>query len=129
MTANSVALAAQRAVTAAFIADDPTSAQFIPVTRVKTAGGGFTEQVGAPRALQTFKLSLLSYDQRPTFTLAGVERIADYHIIGPHDLQIAVGDYWVDTAGTRYDVVGLTEGWDYEVKAYASRHIPRSVNP
>lgn len=119
----------QRRMTAAFIADDPTTAQLIPVTRVAQLNGGFKEQAGTPRVAQTFKLSLLAYDQRPTITVAGVERIADYHIIGSYDMLIAVGDYWVDESGTRYDVVGLTEGWDYETKAFVSRHIPREVKP
>lgn len=129
MTANSVTLEAQRAVTAAFIADDPTTAAFIPVTRVKQPNGGYQETSGAPRVAQTFKLSLLAYDQRPTVTVAGVERVIDYHLIGPHTLAIAVGDYWIDSEGTRYDVVGLSEGWEYEVKAFVSRHVPREVKP
>ncbi|MET0416546.1 MAG: hypothetical protein ABW022_11055 [Actinoplanes sp.] len=122
-------LETQRSVTAAFIADDPTTAALVPTTRTKTASGGYEDIDGAPRAPQTFKLSLLSYDQRPTITVAGVERIADYHLIGPHDMQIAVGDWWMDGAGTRYDVIGLTEGWDYMVKAVVSRHIPRGAKP
>jgi hypothetical protein len=44
-------------------------------------------------------------------------------------MTIAVGDYWVDGQGTRYDVVGLTEGFDYETKAFVSRHVPRVVKP
>jgi len=119
----------QRRVTAAFIADDPTTAQLIPVTQVKQSNGGYQEVDGTPRPAQTFKLSLLGFDQRPTLTVAGVERIADFHLIGPHDMQIAVGDYWVAPDGTRYDVVGFTEGWDYETKAFVSRHIPRNARP
>lgn len=122
-------LEAQRSVTAAFIADDPTTAALIPTTRSKTTGGGFTEQIGTPRVPQTFKMSLLGYDQRPTITIAGVERIIDYHLIGPHDMVIEVGDYWEDTEGTRYDVVGFSEGWGYETKAFVSRHVPRDARP
>lgn len=129
MTANSAALTAQRRATAAFIADDPTTAALIPVSRVATSGGGFTETVGTTRVLQTFKLSLLAYDQRPTITVAGVERVIDYHLIGPHDMVIQVGDYWIDDAGTHYDVVGFSEGWDYETKAFVSRHVPRTARP
>lgn len=124
-----ISLAEQRRMTAAFIADDPTTAQLIPVTRTPTSSGGYTDVPGTPRAAQTFKLSLLAYDQRPTVTVAGVERIGDYHLIGPHDMAIAVGDYWVDEAGTRYDVIGFTEGWDYETKAIVLRHIPRTARP
>lgn len=122
-------LDALRAGTAALIADDPTTAQLIPVTRVAQPNGGYQEQAGTPRPAQTFKLSLLAFDQRPTLTLAGVERVADYHLIGPHDMSIAVGDYWLDASGTRFDVIGLVEGWDYETKAIVSRHIPRAVKP
>lgn len=119
----------QRQMTAAFIADDPTTASLIPVERVKTTGGGYVEQEGVPRPAQTFKMSLLAYDQRPTVTVAGVERVIDYHLIGPWDMQIDVGDYWIDAQGTRWDVVGLSEGWDYETKAFVSRHVPRDARP
>lgn len=129
MTSPTQTLAAQRQVTAAFIADDPTTAVLVPVARVRTASAGFKEIEGVPRDPQTFKLSELVYDQRPTLTVAGVERIIDYHLIGPHDMAIEVGDYWVDSAGTRYDVIGFSEGWDYMVKAQVSRHIPRGAKP
>jgi hypothetical protein len=122
-------LIAQRAMTAAFIADDPTPAQLIPRTRVMTASGGFTEVTGTPRVLQTFKLSLLAYDERPTVTLAGVERRIDYHLIGPWDMIIEVGDWWGDPEGTWYEVVGFSEGWNYEIKAFVYRHVPREANP
>lgn len=119
----------QRQVTAAFIADDPTTAQLIPVTRTPQPNGGYQDVDGTPRAPQTFKMSLLAYDQRPTITIAGVERVADYHLIGPHDMAIAVGDYWVDSAGTKFEVIGLTEGWDYMTKAFVLRHVPRNARP
>lgn len=128
MTSPANTLAAQRQVTAAFIASDPTTAALIPVTRVKTAAGGFTEQVGMTRIPQTFKMSLLNYDAQPTVTVGGVERIVSYHLIGPHDMLIEVGDYWVDAAGTRYDVVAMSEGFGYETKALISRHVLRGAN-
>ena len=122
-------LETQRRMTAAFIADDPTTAALIPVTRAMTAGGGYTYTDATPRAPQTFKLSLLAYDQRPTLTVAGVERLMDFHLIGPHDMAIEVGDHWTASDGTRYEVAALTEGWNYMVKAVVFRHIPREANP
>jgi hypothetical protein len=119
----------QRRVTQQFIDTDPTTAVLIPVSRVSTPAGGFQEQDGIPRAAQTFKLSELNFDAQPTITVAGVERIISYHLIGPHDMAIAVGDYWIDGGGTRYDVVALSEGWDYMVKAMVSRHVPRGSRP
>lgn len=129
MTSNPRVLEAQRRMTAALIADDPTTAALIPVTRGTTPTGGYADVDGAPRAAQTFKLSLLAYDQRPTVTVAGVERLADFHLIGPYDMDIEVGDHWVDVEGTRFEVVALTEGWEWMVKAIVIRHIPREANP
>jgi hypothetical protein len=125
MTASAGSLAAQRKVTAAFIADDPTTITLIPRTRVQTASGGFTQTDGTPRAPQTVKLSELNFGTPPVVTIAGVERIVDYHLIGPWDMDIATGDYWVDENGTKYEVIGFTEGWSYMRKALVSRHIPR----
>lgn len=117
----------QRQMTAALIADDPTTAALVPVTRTKTASGGNSETPQTPRAPQTFKLSLLAYDQRPTVTVAGVERRADYHLIGPHDMEIAVGDIWFDDEGIKYEVIGMTKGWDYMIKAIIVAHVPREA--
>lgn len=122
-------LTTQRALTLWFIQDDPTTLQLVPVSRVTTPSGGFTEVDGEPRAPQTVKMILLAYDQRPTLTVAGVERIIDYHMLGRWDMEAAVGDYWIDEEGTRWDIVGFSEGWDYETKAFASRHVPRPARP
>jgi hypothetical protein len=116
-------------MTLALIKDDPTAAALIPRIRVETPSGGFLYTDAAPRPLQTFKLSLLGYDQRPTVTIAGVERAIDYHLIGPHDMQIEVDDYWVDAKGTKYEVVGFSEGWEWMVKAFVIRSVPREANP
>lgn len=119
----------QRRMTAFLIADDPTTASLIPVTRATLANGGYADVDGSPRPPQTFKMSLLAYDQRPTITVAGVERVLDFHLIGPHDMAIAVGDHWTAPDGTKYEVAALTEGWDYMVKAVVFRHIPREAKP
>jgi hypothetical protein len=122
-------LTAQRRMTAALIADDPTSAALTPTTRVQKPNGGYTDMDSTPRKEQTFKLSLLAYDQRPTVTVNGVERLMDYHLIGPADMAIAVGDWWIADAGTKYEVAGLTEGWGYMTKAVVFRHVPREAYP
>jgi hypothetical protein len=129
MSGNPRVTQAQVRMTQGFIDQDPTDVVLIPTTRVTTPAGGFDEADGTPRDVQTFKLILLAYDQRPTLTLAGVERVIDYHILGLPDAIIAVGDYWVDEEGTRWDIVGMSEGWNYETKAFASRHVPRSARP
>ncbi|MET0418698.1 MAG: hypothetical protein ABW022_22005 [Actinoplanes sp.] len=116
-------------MTVAFIADDPTTITLVPRGRVTTPSGGWVEGDLAPRAPVDVKLSLLAYDQRPTVTIAGVERIIDYHLIGVWDMPIEVGDYWTDVEGTKYEVVGFSEGWEYMVKAFVLRHVPRTANP
>lgn len=122
-------LNAQRMMTQAYVNDDPTTLQLVPVTRVATPSGGFAEVDGVPRMAQTVKMILLAYDQRPTLTVAGVERVIDYHLFGRWDMDIQIGDYWVDGEGTRWDIVGFSEGWDYMTKAFASRHVPRDARP
>lgn len=120
---------AQRRMTRALIDDDPTVAALIPRVRTVTASGAPTYTDDAPRPAQRFKLSLLAYDQRPTVTVAGVERQADYHLIAEHDAEIEIDDYWVDAGGTRFDVVSETEGWDYMRKFVVIRTIPRNARP
>lgn len=123
-------LAAQRKQTAAFIAADPeaVTVTLTPATRTRTATGGYQDVNATPRPPQRFKLSELAFDQRPTITVAGVERLLDYHLIGPHNAQIAVGDWWMDGA-TKYEVVGFSDGFGYETKAQVIRHIPRTAVP
>lgn len=119
-------LDAQRRITAAFIAADPDArtVALIPRARTTNNAGAPVDTDGPPRTAQTFKLSLLAFDQRPTITVAGVERLVDYHLIGPHDMQIAVGDYWME--GTKkYEVVGFSHGFQYETKAFVIEHVPR----
>lgn len=126
-TVNAGYLMAQRTLTALFIADDPTQIVLVPVGRVRTPTGGWSGVNGAPRESQTVKMVLLNSDQRPTVTVAGIERLADYHLVGPWDMEIAVGDVWSAPDGTRWEVLGFTEGWDYMTKAFIGRHIPREV--
>lgn len=120
---------AQRALTAAYIADDPTAVAFIPRVRALNAAGAPVDTDGAPRTVQTVKLILLNFDQRPIVTLAGgVERVVDYHMLMLFDAVVAVGDYW-EANGNRYEVVGMTDGHKYEIKAFVSTHVPRTSTP
>lgn len=122
-------LAMQRSLTQMYIANDPTTIELQPYSQVKTPSGGWSWQAGDLREPQTVKMILLSNDQRPTVTVAGVERVIDYHLMGRHDMQIAVGDIWAADDGTMWEVLGFTEGWGYMTKAFVGRHVPRSVRP
>lgn len=123
-------LDAQRRITKALIDHDPDSRTVVLIPRVRstTPAGAPTDVDGTPRNPQRFKLSLLTYDQRPTVTVAGVERLVDYHLIGEHDAVVEVGDYWMD--GTRkFEVVGFSHGFQYERKAFVIEHVPRNQVP
>lgn len=130
MTTQPAELAAQVAQTRAFIAADYTEVVLIPRERQATASGGWSYIDGTPRALQRFKLSLLNYDQRPQITIAGgVVRLIDYHLIALPDAVVFVDDYWVDSDGVRFDVVGFSSGRLYELKAFVSCSAPVSAVP
>lgn len=117
-------LDAHRAATRRLIDDDPTTVVLIPRVRATTAGGHQSIVDGTPRPAQRFKLSLLGNDQRPVVTESGQERRIEYHLIGEYDAQIAVGDRWTDADGTRYEVMGFTDGFGYMTKALIYRHSP-----
>ena len=116
--------AAQRAITTAFIADDPTSIVLTPQEVTTTAGGGRSMVAGTPRAAQTFKLIPMTFDQRPTVTAGGVERVIDYTLLGEWD---SVGEVWdkFDLGDTNeyFLVVAIAPGHGYEKKYLCERHI------
>jgi hypothetical protein len=120
-------LNAQRALTAAFIAADATAVVLIPRQTVLNAAGARVMSDGSPRVVQSFKLSLLNFDERPTFTVAGQERVIDYHMIGRWDAAMAVHDYWLDADGTKWEIVGFSTGFDYMRKAFVVHHTPPSL--
>jgi len=117
----------QRAMTTAFIEFDPVTIVLIPRVPSTTPGGAQSYVDGTPRAPQVFKLSLLGHDQRPITTVSGEERRIEYHLIGQHDAEIEVGDRWTDADGTRFEVMGFTDGYGYMTKALVYRHSPRTA--
>lgn len=120
---------AQRLQTAAFIKADPTGVVLTPRIRGILPDGSEGYIEGPPRPAQTFKMSLLAYDQRPTITVNGVERLIDYHMIGVWNADIAVGDTWTNEAGSQFEVVGFSDGFQYETKAFVIRHVPPEEVP
>jgi hypothetical protein len=115
----------QRRQTKAFIAMDPTDIVLTPVVETATPSGGKTRRDGTPRATQRFKVIVMTFDQRPTVTTAGVERLIDYTLLGEWDAEMAVGDKWQDEDGGWIEIVAMAEGHGYERKALCSRHLPK----
>lgn len=116
----------QRRVTAAFIAADPYVVVLTPVVETITADGTKSTANGTPRPAQTVKMSELAYDQRPTITLNGQERVIDYHLIGLWNMAVAVGDWW-EANGSRFEVMAVSDGFGYEKKVMVERHLQKTA--
>lgn len=127
MSGGQVGIDALRAVTEAFIEMDPVDLVLIPTDETLTESGGQSTVEGTPRPVQRFKLIPMTFDQRPTVTVAGVERLIDYHLLGKWDATVKVGDHWTDPDGTMYEVVALADGHGYETKALVQRHVPKGT--
>lgn len=111
----------QRKNTRAFILAEPIDVVLIPrtITKSNTGAQQFTD--GTPRAVQTVRLIPITEVQRPTVTVAGVERIADFTILLEWDGEIARNDYFV-IGDAHYDVIELSPFNGYEVKALVAAH-------
>lgn len=118
-------LDAQRRTTKAFINADPTTIVLTPQVTTITDGGGRKMEPGDPRAEQVFKLIPMTYDQRPTVTAGGVERIIDYTLLGEWDAEGEVWDTFTleEDATEYYLVVAITNGHGYEKKFLCERHL------
>lgn len=116
----------QRQMTRAFINADPTVITLTPYVETITAGGGRRLEPGTPRPDQTFKLIPMTFDQRPTVTAGGVERIIDYTLLGEWDAEGAVWDrFTLEDPNEYYLVVAITDGHGYERKFLCERHLMR----
>lgn len=108
-------LAAQRAITAAFVASD---AQFIVLTRnVRTpnGSGGYTNTKAA-QPKQSLRLQPAQDGVGERTTADGRSVRPSYMLIGPHTASIQRFDEF--TVGTRrYQVVFVQENQQYQVKA------------
>lgn len=113
----------QRRLTREFIAQDPTCLELIPQS-LEVQGNGSKKLVAQdPREPQDFKLIPMTFDQRPTVTADGVDRIISYTLLGTHDCAMEVWDTWSDDSGT-YLVVAFAPGHGYERKGLVEHRLP-----
>jgi hypothetical protein len=118
-------LEAQRALTIKYIEYDPTEIVLIPYVDTPSATGGFTRTEGVPKAPQTFK-RIAQSSARPIVTVAGVERIVDYVLLGAWDSNMEVGDHWTDPQdGAFYEVIAIEAGHGYERKGFVARKLTK----
>lgn len=103
---DAVELDINRKNTTAFIAFKPVSLALIPVVREKVLSGGWKEVDQPARPPQTFRIIELGATTRiPKIkTQDGVERDAQYWLLGEHDAAVGLGDHW--TEGTRHWAIG-----------------------
>lgn len=115
----------QRRNTEAFIKANPVTIALIPRTPVKS-GTGTRYMNGTPRDPQILRL----IDQTRTFgaepgtvvTADGLQRKAEYQLLGEHDAVIGQYDTWVDADGVRFEVGNLLPRNGYEVRAQVVRY-------
>lgn len=118
-------IAAQTRNTQAFIAMDPTVIELFPQEEQITSTGGRTMVTGTSRGDQTFKLIPMTFDQRPTITAGGKERIIDYHLLGMPDAVVLVNDVFFldDFPDDYFLVIAVSDGHQYETKVLVERHL------
>jgi hypothetical protein len=113
----------QRRMTREFIAQDPTTIALIPQQLEVQLSGSKKLVAQDPREPQDFKLIPMTFDQRPTVTADGVERIISYTLLGAHDCALEVWDTWSNDEGT-FLVVAMAPGHGYEKKGLVEHHLP-----
>lgn len=119
-----IELAAQRRITEAYVAANPSSIVLTPRKKVKS-GTGITWQDQPPRAAQTFRLidqSSPSGNQPTAITIDGAQRKVQYQLLGTWDTEVGLYDYWVDAEGFRCEVAELLPDNGYEQRAQVVRY-------
>ena len=107
-----------------FIAADPLSLTLRARAASRTPSGAYAQETASERPEQVFKLIMQSpagssIEQR---TEDGTERQLDYILLGSWDAQVAVGDFWDDEAGQRFEVKAIVPRNGYETRAVVEAH-------
>ena len=122
MISNPVELAAQRAVTAAFIGADFETIILIPREKAKTTTGGHTWTELPPRDPQDFKLSEVVSRARTEDKVPGGEQAeAEFMLIGLWNAVIGDRDVF-DHEGARFEVIDIEPDNGYERRATVRRY-------
>lgn len=111
--------------TKAFIDANPV--ELVLRTRIRTnTGSGVKEEEGPQRDPQIFRLidQTRTSGPEPGTVQAndGVQRKIEYQLLGVHDAVIGLYDFWVDSAGIRFEVADLIPFNGYEVRAQVIRY-------
>lgn len=118
-----ITLDAQRRMTKWFIDEDPTTIVLIPTEITVQPSGDKRRSDGPPRAPQIFKVIPMTFDQRPTVTVDGVDRIVSHTLLGEHFCTMELWDHWIDGEDT-YVIIAFAPGYGYERKALVEKRLP-----
>ena len=118
MAASPEELRINRYLTKQFIDMDPTSIVLLRRARVDNGAGGWRYSSALPRPAQVFKLIPQGGPVNGlTETTDGAERKYDFVLLGEHDADVDVGDYWLDADGSHWVVEGFIPSNEYEIRA------------
>lgn len=84
--------------TISFIADRPSAIVLTPRSKEETAGGGWKYEIGAARDEQTLRIIELGMLSTPPVIILsnGKQRAVEYWLLGPHDAEMEIWDFWED---------------------------------
>ena len=111
-----------RQLTLAFIETMPVNLVLTPHTYVKTDAGGTVATPGSPKGVQ--RLRFVELDTRPNDpvrTQDGIERRADFILLGSWDADIAVNDT-LTYDGDDFTVIEMYYDNGWETRAKVARH-------
>lgn len=112
-------LLVQRKITHAFIRAEPVDLGLSRRAETRTPGGGVDRNFVRQLPTQTFKIIMISpaggsIEQRAE---DGTERRTDFVLLGEWNADVAIGDYWDDSTGQRWEIQSLIPYNGYEVRA------------
>lgn len=113
----------QRKNTHWFIWADPLDLALIPVSEITLPSGGVQTVAGPPRSVQTLRLIPASVTERPLHSdvgtqgsTSGAQRRHAFTLLGEWDALMAVGDWWEDERGERWEIDALIPHNGYETR-------------
>lgn len=114
---SSAEAAAQKRITAHFIAADPTEIVLVPHSKDRNGAGGYVVTAGKPRASQTGRM-IPQTSGRATerLSLDGSSKDVQFMLMLPASAQIGLWDR-LRHAGVDYEVVYIQANRDFQTKA------------
>ena len=117
MISDDITMQTLRDSTTWFIATDSVTIALTPRVKIPKPGGAADWVNGTPRAPQKFMLIAEPAFGGVVESGDGRQRQYNYVLVGEWDAVIEPGDWWVDSSGQHWEVVGMIPYNGYETKA------------